>query len=570
MKTIAAILLLFLASLLPGTALAQSWVQIEAHPTLRDTEERARAYAGLFGNVGAYQIGSGWYAIALGPYPAAETAQAELRRMRAEGLIPSDSFVSDGKDFRRQIWPAGLGIEAPAPQAAAPIPQLSTTLPDETPAEARRSEASLDRAAREELQSALQWEGFYDSTIDAAFGPGTRRAMADWQAARGYDPTGILTKRQRAALLDGYRAEIGRLGLSDIEETEAGIRIRMPMGLVEFDRYEPPFVHYRSRGTSGVRALLISERGNQATLHGLYDIMQTLEIVPLEGERQRTSSDFTLTGQNATLRSYTYARLVSGAVKGFTLIWEPGDDRLMTKTALIMRDSLDSIPNVALDETMGAVSAEQRADMLSGLDIRRPEATHSGFFVDARGAVLTSLSGLDGCGRITIGPDLAATLGARDPSLGLAVLRPERLLAPIGYARFRDDVPRLRSDVAVAGFSYGDVLDLPVMTYGTLADLKGLDGEDGVERLELETLPGDTGGPVLDASGGVLGMLLPRPDGPRQLPENVHYAADAAALSRFLSASGIEPQTASSGGDLPPAALSRRAADMTVPVSCWK
>ena len=41
---------------------------------------------------------------------------------------------------------------------------------------------------------------------------------------------------------------------------------------------------------SGVRVLLISQSGDQGTLFGLYDIMQTLEIVPMEGPRDRGPS----------------------------------------------------------------------------------------------------------------------------------------------------------------------------------------------------------------------------------------------------------------------------------------
>ena len=46
-----------------------------------------------------------------------------------------------------------------------------------------------------------------------------------------------------------------------------------------------------------------------ATLFGLYDIMQTLEIVPLEGERERKAGAFVLTGKNAKLQSYTQVQL---------------------------------------------------------------------------------------------------------------------------------------------------------------------------------------------------------------------------------------------------------------------
>ena len=91
----------------------------------------------------------------------------------------------------------------------------------------------------------------------------------------------------------------------------------------------------------------------------------------------------------------------------------------------------------------------------------------------------------------------------------------------------------------MAGYSYEEVLGLPTVTFGTLADLRGLGGENGVQRLELSTLPGDAGGPVLDQSGAVLGMLLARQqDGSRQLPDNVQFARDVPSIAGFLSATG--------------------------------
>lgn len=570
MRTLATLLFLTLA--LTGAARAQDpvWLQIEAHPSLREAEERARAYAGMFPDVGAYDIGRGWYAIAIGPLADRDAARAELARMRTEGLIPRDSFLTDGSDYRGRVWPAGAGTAAPATDAP-PAAGIATAapVPDETPAEARRSERELDRAAREEIQTALQWEGFYGGRIDAAFGAGTRRAMADWQTARGHPATGILTTGQRRELVAAYRAQVARLGMTTIDEAEAGIRIEMPMGLVGFDRHEPPFVHYGPRGESGVRALLISQPGGPETLQALYEVMQTLEIVPLDGERSRSPQAFTITGQDERLRSYTHARLVDGAVKGFSLVWGPGEDALMTRAAMRMRESLESVPGVALDDALGEAGAEQRAGMLAGLEIRRPVATHSGFFVDDRGTVLSTVTGLEGCRRMTIGPDLEVTLAASDPDLGLAVLRPARRLAPLDHARFRTGAPQLHSDVAVAGFSYGGVLELPVLTHGRVADLRGLGGEENVARLDIETLPGDIGGPVFDATGAVLGVLLAPAGGARRLPESVRYAADVAAIAEFLAAAGVEMTAAEAGAALAPDLLSRRAADMTVPVSCW-
>ncbi|RSK34880.1 peptidoglycan-binding protein [Rhodovulum iodosum] len=574
MKRIFASFAFLVFTALAGWAQDRAWVQIEAHPSLREAEERARAYSGAFQDVNAFSLGSGWYAIALGPYTG-EAAARRLSDLRRERLVPGDSFVADGSAFRQQIWPAGANaLSAPAVAApaapAAPEAPAGIVLPDETPAEARRSERLLTAEERRALQEAMQWEGFYTAAIDGAFGRGTRAAMADWQAANGYEVTGVLTTRQRAVLSEGYRDALARLGMQSVDEAEAGIRIDMPAGLVTFSRYEPPFVHFAPKGDSDVRALLISQTGDQATLFGLYDIMQTLEIVPLEGERDRGQNSFVLTGQNETLHSYTYATVSDGTVKGFTLAWPPEDDKLMQKAVQMMRDSFEPVRGVVLDEAQIDPEAEQGFDLLSGLEIRRPEFTRSGFFVDDTGQVLTTTDGLGRCSRITVGDDHEAEIAAIDMKLGLAVLKPRENLAPLGYAAFRTSEPRLKSDVAVAGYSYGAVLTLPALTYGELADLRGLDGEVSRQRLNLSALPGDVGGPVMDAAGAVLGILLPREDGARQLPDEVRFAANVEAIAGFLSANGIAVDAALPDASLPPEDLSTLAADMTVQVSCWE
>ena len=114
--------------------------------------------------------------------------------------------------------------------------------------------------------------------------------MSQWQAAQGYDQTGVLTTRQRAELLAAYQAELDALGMQLVRDERAGIEIELPLAMVEFARYEFPFAQYEPVDGSGVQVLLISQEGNEATLGGLYEIMQTLEIVPLEGERNRRST----------------------------------------------------------------------------------------------------------------------------------------------------------------------------------------------------------------------------------------------------------------------------------------
>lgn len=556
------------------------WVQVEAHPSLRVAQDRARIYAGSLPDVNGFSLGGSWYGIALGPYRRADAEQV-LQVYRQEGKIPTDSYLAEPGIFGTQFWPVGasqLNPGAVAVPDVAAVTQPLTETPsqtiiiqsepaDETPSEARRSERLLSSDQRKDLQIALKSAGFYDASIDGAFGPGTRNSMAIWQLNNGFDDTGILTTRQRQVLLDQYNAPLISVGMAPVTDAKAGIQMQMPTKEVAFSRYEPPFAHYDTTTDSGIRLLLISQPGDRKTLYGLYDIMQTLEIVPLDGPRERKKSSFVLEGRNSRVVSYSEAVLEDGEIKGFTLIWPVGDEIRRTRVLASMRSSFARISGV-LDPAAGA-DAEQNIDLVSGLEIRKPRLSRSGFFVDRAGTVITTAEAVQSCTRITLDNSYRANLVSVDKGLGIAVLKPEERLAPSVVAKFGAVLPRLKSQVIVSGYSFEGILGAPTLTFGKLEDVKGLRGEPELARLALAPLPGDAGGPVFDTQGSVLGMLLARSGAAQKLPDDVSFAADSAAISQMLSAAGLSPTPATAIGQITPDDLNRQATGMTVLVSCW-
>jgi peptidoglycan hydrolase-like protein with peptidoglycan-binding domain len=605
-----------------GLARAQSaedvvWVQIEAQPSLAEATDRARAYETLLDDVNGFSLGGGWYGIAVGPYRRAD-AELVLRSYVRDGLVPRDSFIQQSDRFRQQFWPVGANvletgvIDAPAgvetgdeteTVSETTTPEVTTTPldpttpaeaeaegegetevaeaepetaaapeppePDETPAEARRTERALTAQERKDLQIALQWAGFYDAAIDGAFGRGTRASMGAWQAANGYDQTGVLTTRQRAALIAQYNAVLDGLGLQMVRDERAGIEIMMPTAEVEFARYEPPFAHYDTSGNLGARVLLISQSGNQDTLYGLYDIMQTLEIVPLDGPRERKRNSFELIGENGSIISQTQVSLENGEIKGFTLIWPAGDEDRRRRVLAEMSKSLTRLPNV-LDAAAGNSDA-QAIDLVAGLQIRQPKIARSGFFIDDNGSVVTTSEVVASCSRVTLDADTDATVVATDEARGLALLKPESRLAPLAVAEFGNAAPRLQSEISVAGYSYEGVLSAATLTFGALSDLKGLNGDATLKRLSVKAQPGDAGGPVFDERGHVVGMLLPRTDGDRKLPEDVSFALDGGVILKAAESAGLGGQMAQgAAGPIAPRDLTLRAQGMTVLVSCWE
>lgn len=557
----------------PATAQENSvWIQIEAQPTQPEAEDRARAYAALFPETAGFRLRSGWYGIVLGPYPEAEARQ-RLSRLMREGLIPRDSFIAFSRNLGAAFWPPeGSAPVVPAPEVTAeatPEPEPAD-LPDETRAEARDSEALLTQDQRRDLQTALQWFGFYEGGIDGAFGPGTRGSMSAWQEAQGLEATGVLTTRQRRALLDAWRGETAAFGFAEVVEEEAGITVTLPLGLVEFDHYEPPFVHFRAKAEGDPRVILISQPGDQAAFYGLYDILQTLESVPMDGPRDRSEREFRIRGTSATVDTTVHAEFTGGLIKGWMFISSPGNEARDARIIRQIESSFTPRNDKALDPGMVAMSADARAGLLSGLEVRKPRLSRSGLFIDASGSVLTTVEAVDSCGRVTIDRTTEASVTLSDAASGLALLKPATPLSPRKVAEFQLAPERPGTEVMVAGYPYEDRLPAPVMTFGTLEEATGLNGEPGLKRLAVQTLPGDAGGPVLDATGAVIGMLLPRgSDQSRQLPEGVHFAAAGAEIARVLAGLGITPVQADRQGALAPSDLSETGMGMTALVSCW-
>jgi peptidoglycan hydrolase-like protein with peptidoglycan-binding domain len=599
MMRLLSICLTVLSLALAGTAGAQSnnaddvvWVQIEAQQSLNRATDRARAYTTLLQDVNGFAVGGGWYAVVVGPYRRAD-AELVLSQYRRDGLIPGDSFVQLSNRLGQQFWPVGanvLGTGAVAPpggtllpsqqQQAPEAPQVADIITpepvaepepaDETPAQAQRSERLLSRAEREELQIMLQWAGFYTAAIDGAFGRGTRNSMAAWQLANNFEQTGILTTLQRAALKGQYNAVLEGLDLRMVRDAQAGIEIMLPTGVIGFDRYEPPFAQYTPSGDLDARVLLISQPGDQDTLFGLYEIMQTLEIVPLGGPRERRNSSFSLVGENARFVSYTEAALENGEIKGFTLIWPAGDEERRTRLLGEMQSSFSRMPGV-LSASAGDTSG-QSIDLISGLQIRKPKLSRSGFFLTDTGHVATTSAAVQACTRITLDGDTDAELVADDTERGIALLRPQAALAPLVVADMASRPPRLQSEVALAGYSFEGVLSAPSMSFGTLADVLGLQGEQDINRLELRSRAGDAGGPVLDHAGAVIGMLTEAPAGGPQLPGDVSFVRTAQTLKDVIAAAGITLPAAPADGapNLTAFQLAEKASGMTVLVSCWE
>jgi serine protease Do len=183
----------------------------------------------------------------------------------------------------------------------------------------------------------------------------------------------------------------------------------------------------------------------------------------------------------------------------------------------------------------------------------RRVASGTGFVV-APDRVLTNQHVVNGCDRILArtadGRWLAAVPPARvDAALDLALLAiPGNPGPPLP---FRSGPPVRRGEGVVAyGFPLAGLLSAdPKLTRGEINALGGLRGDPSTFQISAEVQPGNSGGPLLDMQGHVVGVVVAKLDSRRvQNVDNVNFAVKGEAALSFLRRAGLTPRTAESGG----------------------
>ena len=576
--------------LIAGASAAQDmhWIQIEAQPSLLEAETRARIYAQEFPDTPAHSIGSGWYAITLGPLPE-DKADLRMSQLRARAAIPRDSFLATGANYRQRIYPIGSTPAAvtPAQTVEAEVvqeeatqvsvvetaesaaseqasPEQSIYVPDETLSVARASEGLLSREEKMDLQLYLQWAGYYNSTIDASFGRGTRRSMAAWQTDNGHEDTGVLTTAQREQLRAQYFAIFNGLGLETHRDLEAGISIDLPKEVVAFDAYAAPLAHFKSQDASSpAQIFLISAAGNRGDLAAIYRVLPTLSIVPMNIEKSLNKDRFVITGAGTSMRAFITASHKGGEIKGFGLIWPNQNEEQFDRLVAHMRKSFETFPGT-LDPSLSVAINDSETEF--GVAIRQPAFVKSAVFVSDQSHAMTDTSNLENCSALTIGGTYDAEIIARSET-GAGLLSPKSEFNPISYAKLGNAV-RKGDKTFLSSYPYGGRLGLASVTQTTVMETIDLSGNAEKFRLDLLAEPGDFGGAVLDQSGNLTGILVSQDDTGRVLPNNVNFAAATDALTSMMQSAGLRLRTGKTDR-LDDVALIASAQNILTPIECW-
>jgi S1-C subfamily serine protease len=220
------------------------------------------------------------------------------------------------------------------------------------------------------------------------------------------------------------------------------------------------------------------------------------------------------------------------------------------------------------------------ATATAGNGVRRAVSGGSGIVVDAQGHVLTNNHVVAGCPELHVVDanrgEVTATLVNGDATNDLALLRTDRRYP--SWARFSDGHGlRPGEPVVATGFPLSGLVSSEMaVTTGSVTALAGFRGDTRQLEFSAPIQQGNSGGPVLDESGRVVGVTVSMLNGlalaaaTGALPENVNFAIKAATAREFLDANQVALDAGAGRPGMNPAEVGELARGFTVKVECWR
>ena len=202
----------------------------------------------------------------------------------------------------------------------------------------------------------------------------------------------------------------------------------------------------------------------------------------------------------------------------------------------------------------------------------------TGFVISANGHIVTNQHVIDGC------TDIRGNLGGQPPTTLRVVSSDETndlavLQGPAAtfkdFAKIRDRPIRSGDSVVAIGYPFHGLLSSDfTVTTGIVSSLSGTMNDTRQLQISAAIQPGNSGGPLLDNDGLIVGVVAAKLDALRvarvtgNIPENINFAIKTGSIRDFLDNSVVAYETASPVGELKTAEIANNARAFTLLITC--
>jgi len=444
------------------------------------------------------------------------------------------------------------------------------------------------------LQAALALKGDYIGMIDGKWGAGSARGLKAFIRDSGIDlGPGELPNLAPVALVSDAIVTISKQGWSRYY----------------FDFADLSFLSPQKTMTSKV-----SDNGLSLDFN---DSVSSLSISLTSGNASRTSAFHQYALSNSVSKPYTVRKdrlvITSAKVFGGKTLYIRSDLMSAGNWSTILISSLDRdavrlalvtgslLPHRGADlelpengelatgvlafiaaandsegATGNAPNPRENEGMVAAKPPSAPEGDESssgtGFAVAPNGMILTNNHVAGNCRKIAVDGS-PATLVSADKEFDLALIHVSRA-RDLATVNFADRPAPLNADVTVAGYPLAGLLSGLNVTRGSVTSIKGLAGDGSRMQISAPVQPGNSGGPVVDAHGRVVGVVVSKLDAKfvqdeiGDIPQNVNFAIRGEIAKLFLFQNGVTPLTNDKKDNLAPEEIAKRLQKVTHFVTC--
>lgn len=241
------------------------------------------------------------------------------------------------------------------------------------------------------------------------------------------------------------------------------------------------------------------------------------------------------------------------------------------------REQLFKAQEIARNWTPQKEDNSRPATRASSPEQSQQGSSGSAFIVSSAGHIITNNHLVDDCRNIFVnveGQPVSVDLIAQDEKNDIALLKFDR--KNLGIAKFRSGRGVRSGDtVVVVGFPLRGLLaSTASVTTGTISALAGPQDDARILQITAPVQPGNSGGPILDKSGNVVGIVYSKLDAitvagaTGDIPQNVNFGLNARIAQSFVEAHDVDYKMASSIRSVDVADIADQAKQFTVAISC--
>lgn len=444
-----------------------------------------------------------------------------------------------------------------------------------------------DWRERVRIQFLLVFTGDYASQVDGTFGKLTFNALTTFQKHREFYPDGVLDDEQMQILQRDGLDLVERVGFETYKDAIAGLQLGVPGKLFEPSTQTQRGHLWRAYDNS-IELETLQVPKDETTYAALYKRLTDTSDGRTVEHKQFRNDYFVVSGRQNGRDFYLRMMKTSSDSRGFSLAWQARHAVFMDRVAVAMSNSMtffdgtdeEKLDAVTSSPALALPEPDSRSDPLpkgARKDVpgRKTSSSGSGYFLTTEGHIGTNAHVVGNCRSLDIPGHGTARLVKADTENDLAILQLDSRKSEHA-AQFRSEQPIVRGEeIFVIGYPFAQILDNNLnFTPGMISSLAGVKGDSRQFMLTAPVQPGNSGGPVLDRTGAVVGTVVSRLDTFKtlklagDLPENVNFAVRGKLMAQFMEELGLAPRYNTITSIKSPTRIDEEASQYTVLVLC--